>query len=589
MTHDDEIARLQAEERIALKAKDHARADALRQKQLDIVDQRLASGESLGEATGTRRRETPKPAPRSAVSALPDENSPEWTTDWLPAPVRDWCEAIHRAYAVPRVMPIAVALCAAATLAQGKVRVRIKDGWEEPLSLFWVVASPTGTLKSAVLTAGTRIVRAIQSDMANAIAGERASKAQRLKHLLAQQRSLVNKVKVHDRQDAQRARLFGKPPEDSDTLREVEAEIANFKIPSAPRWLREDINPTLIPKVMRANLEAEGIARMAVLDSEGGFLANVMGRHSKGAPITEPLLKGYQGEPLELTRSGPAGTDELVEVSLPACHFTMLAMVQPHILGQLRGSEQLAENGLMGRCQVTPLLSGARLPPADAPAVPVAVQAAYDAWLLSIHSVESGTVIDYSADMEPGGQLHSLYARVREHVESGQGAAGWATRSVGRVARCAALLELSNTVNCHQGGRMCGARVMGAIQKQELIKYMYSLGIVTATANEPASGLATHLARRAIDWLRQSKASTVGKDITIRELVRGLKLSTASASALAEELELSGHFSLLSQTINRNKTITKTYRIVSLDLLGDERPKPTLVAAPVADPESDGR
>lgn len=526
---------------------------------------------------------TPIPKTVSTIAALPDDSpEPEWETWWLPEPVANWVEAAHAAFGVPRVMAIAAALCTAATLVQGRVRVRVKPGWEEPLSLFWIVFSPTGTLKSALLSSATRQVRAMQEEMARNVAPERHRIINKLKHLEAQRKGLTGKVSALERQEGNVGGMFGAAKEPRQLLYEVEHELANTKVPSAAHWLVDDINPSVLPKILRANLEAEGIARIAVLDAEGTFLANLLGRHSKHINA-DFLLKGYSGEAIDQVRASQ-NTDEPVRIHLPHSHVTLLQLVQPHYLDILKGHPSLADNGFMGRCLLTRLAPQETSLAWEAPSMPPEVQEAYDGWLWDVANVETGTVIDLFEDLDTRDALREVYAQLGKDRARNDGAAGWRSRALGRIARIIAIVELAHrsTDTALKGG----VGRAGVPKKIILLyKYTYSLGKHLSQALEPRADPLATTTHRTLTWLRQSKRVPVGGFVTARELRRGLHLSVELAQAVCEELLDSGHFVVESEKRHRNKTVTVTYRVMSLDPNGNESPRPNTVP----DPEDDGR
>lgn len=510
------------------------------------------------------QRDQPAAQDTVPIEAAPD--APDWETNWLPRPVADWVDAVSTAYAVPKVMGIAAALCAAATLVQGKVRVRVKPGWEEPLSLFWLVFSPTASMKSAVLG---RAVKPIE-DMQAELEAERAPILKANKRRKAMMEGRLKKI---------HGIYASKGAISEDCRHELDIlvhDIEECDIRPAPVWLYDDINPALVLTKMRRNLEStDGIARVAVLDAEGTFMANLLGRHSGHIDVSS-LLKGYMGEAVRKTRASRS-SDEEVDTRLPESFFTMLLMVQPHILDQMRGVDELADNGLMGRCLVTQLPGRAVTPPADAPVVPAAVQASYAAWLRELERIPEGSVVDLSEHFEPGGAMRTLYDTVGADLEREQGAAGWSKRSVGRVARIVALSELSQLSHCPEGGAR-GSRMRGEIKIKILTYLLYSRALSSAQAREPHTDPLTTLTHRALRWLRQSTVATVGSFVTLRTLTNALHLKKSVTLQVCDSLVESGHLAMGTETHRRNHTLTVTYQIISLD--PEAKPAPRLEIVP---------
>lgn len=514
-----------------------------------------ASRREARERIGLRAVTADERANPNTIPLAAQLTDTEWRTDWLPTPVALWVEACHQALGVPKVMAIAAAMTAAATVLQGKAEVELREGWREPLSLYWLVFCGTGSRKSALLKLAKAPVLALQAAKAAELAQEQRQARNQRARLEAQIARLRRSAKMDSWTDgSQEARR---------NLADLEHELATTEVPKAPHWLYDDINPTVIPRKLRSNHEAEGIARLAVMDAEGTFLANALGRHSGSANV-DLLLKGYSGDSIDMVRV-IQGQEETMDVCLPAVHLTVLQLVQPHILSDLKGEPRLGDNGFLGRC----LLSNCETfsePDYDAPAVAPEVQAAYARWIASLDLCEPETV--YRMPPEAQALLRRLHGEMTAHRKEGLGAAGWIARSCGRICRLVAIVELSQLSHCHTGGGGRGPR-----EVLEIILYLYNTiylaGLAHARGVEPNREPTATLSRRALRHLGQFNSVTVGHGagsiITLRQLMRGLHIGREDAVTVAEELLESGHLEVVEERKHRNKTVTVTYRVISLD------------------------
>src|SRR5262249_33253823 len=89
--------------------------------------------------------EWPDPIPLDsapAVPAFPADVLPPWLSDW------GFCQA--EATQTPPELAAMLGLAVAGAGLAGKVVVRVRQGWVEPVNLFVVVALPPGERKSAV-------------------------------------------------------------------------------------------------------------------------------------------------------------------------------------------------------------------------------------------------------------------------------------------------------------------------------------------------------------------------------------------------------------------------------------------------------
>lgn len=548
----------------------------------------------------------PVPVPVSTLVPLePEHIEPEWETWWLPAPVRDWVEAAATFYRVPRVIPIAAALTSAACLLQGKVSVRLKPGWEEPLTLWWLVSADTGARKSGVLKASQRAIRALQQQMHETCEEQARTKRWRLEHAKAQAGALKRAVKWADRREQKTAdatnfdwKASNEDETPAEQLREVEAEISRLEgkrtrlrepgIPSAPTWLHDDFNPSSLEGLLMQNYEAEGYARLMVAEAEGTWIQNAIGRHT-GSVSVESYLKAYSGEPITKTRRAPNGP-ELLTSRIEAAYLSLLCMVQPTVLQEFTSADRLASNGFLGRCIISRAERKMGLPDYDAPPIPDAIQSAYDAWLTSMHAVTPGYV-DLSILMAPGEPLRGLYEQVSTAIQAEDAAAvGWSVRAVPRIAKVLAILYLSGELSLLSGqqamlsGVLSGEKdeeyqgdslLSGAVRERPhgqggcvshedrskvniLVSLLYSRTLSPARAIEPVADTLPTLSRRALGVMLRLTAGQQRSEFTNRELSRALECKKDDLTAALTALVESGH--VLTAGEVRQKGGMTTYR-----------------------------
>jgi hypothetical protein len=505
------------------------------------------------------------PAPVEAIALEPEFTTPEWETWWLPDPVGRWVDACHVAYGVPKVMAIAAALCAACTVTQGLAEVEVRPGWREPLSLYWLVFSPTGSRKSALLKAATAPVRALQDARRRELEPDIRRATNEKNRLELQIQRMRRAVKAHAYTEGAQEHL--------SQLRELEHQHAELTIPMPPRWLYDDINPTIVPRKLKYSQDAEGIARLAVLDAEGTFLANLLGRHS-GHVNVDPLLKGYNGEPIDMVRAihGSANTQD---VHLDSAHLTLLLLVQPHYLDEIRSRPELGTNGLIGRCIMSHISESPNAAPWEAPAVPADIQDGYARWLATLAATPPGTV--WAMPSSVGPELKAMHEQLERDRTSGQGATGFIARTLGRICRIIALTELSQPSHGRTGeGGHARTRVISKLSY--IYSVLYSQPLSTARALEPTVDPLARLTRRTLTWLRQSTVATV----SLRTVCNAMHLKKDAALALCDSLVESGHLEQQVPTVRHNKTLTVTYRVLSTAPEGETgtKPAPFLASLP---------
>lgn len=531
------------------------------------------------------RPHLPPPPPEPIEDTRAFEDIETW---WLPTELREWVEAAHEALSVPRIMAVAAGLCAAATVLQGKVEVEVKPGWREPLSLYWVVFSPTGTLKSALIKAATAPIRKIQSTLKEEREPDLKFARREQVRIEAQLGRMRRATKAHRHTDGYQEHI--------QQIRELEHQLDELDTREAPRWLYDDINPTMVPRVLRSNQDSiDGIARMAVLDAEGTFLANLLGRHS-GQTNVDPLLKGYGGEPIDMVRA-LHGSPKTQDFHISACHLTMCLLVQPHYYQQLVDEPVLGVNGFLGRCLMTHLPDNPEPRRWDAPAIPESVQGAYEGWIAKLAAIPAGTVFE-----APEGSLEHLeriFRRLEDDRFENKGGAGWITRSLGRLCRIAAICRLSQLSQCPRGvGADSGAA--GAREYISILNYilspLYSAHLASSRLAEPTTLTTLTITPRLTRWLGQW---TVGQIITLRHIYKPLHLSKNKGLEVADMLIEAGYLEQVNALIRDKKPVSLKFQVLAHPSPGErsafegknwsQGAKDWWAGRTEPDPENDGR
>jgi hypothetical protein len=496
-----------------------------------------------------------KPGLCAPTPIEPDYGTDEWESWWLPSPVREWVEAAAAAFNVPLVMPIAAALCAASVVLQGKAKVRIHDAWEEELSLYWIVFAPTVSDKSGVMRVAIEPIRAMRRGIESRLTAEIAERSLRKSYLEAQVQRMRRKPMSQDKQERQNQ---------WDDIGALDKQMREIVVPKIPEWLVTDANPTVIPKLMAHNLAAEGIARVSVCDSEGTFLANLMGRHS-GQLNVDPMLAGYSGEPINMVRT-LHGSADLQRYDLPSAHMAMCMMVQPHYLDLIREHPTLGDNGWLGRCIMSHVaIDNAAAAPYRRPRIPDDVQSRYAEWLTRLAEVDQPTVYEMPVELQP--ELERMHCEIRTNTGTSEAAAGWSKRSLGRICRIFAILgidprtpELPKPVGGARESRHEG------IDKKRL-NYIYAAlylrQLTRAQAIEPARRTLTSLASRALAALRRLRRFR-GSEVTLAELNTALRSKRDDTLLCCDLLCQHGYLELLQEKRRHNNTLSVTYVVLSL-------------------------
>lgn len=314
-------------------------------------------------------------APRGRAITVP--TSEDIDPAHLAEPIANIVREAKRAYGGHYAIAASAALGAFVACVQGKAVVRIDQRYRSELSLIWLVFSPAAGGKSSHVKLVTgyieRYLAELDQQLKPKIAFIRAKRAGLEKEIahLGRAAALENDNNASWRE----------PAPDSPTLklRHMAKRLAELKIPTVPRLIRTDINPQKMPARMMRNAEADGIARLSIISPEPATLENLMGRHSRGEPILETVLAGYDGDPIHEDRRGEhAG--HLVEVDIERAHLSMSVLGQPDVLDKMLSFDAFARRGFWSRCMLH-TLGYTTSPGDDEPPVSGDVIASYEALL----------------------------------------------------------------------------------------------------------------------------------------------------------------------------------------------------------------
>jgi hypothetical protein len=437
-----EVQALLREQRVAIAANNTREVARLERAMLDILSQDAplasTSPDRARARMGLAVAKSSAPVALAPMSEVTPESftTPEVETWWLPKAMREWCEAASAASQAPKNLAVASAMCAAAAVLQGRVKVRWKDGVEEPLCLSWFVFSGTGTRKTAIQLRAMQAIRAHQLQVAERVARE-AKVIENKRRWKESQLSSLRRRKAPEARTPALTELMGK-------IRELEHDLEELVMPKAVEWTQGNVNPSLLPKLLAHNLEAEGIARLSVMVSEGSFLANLLGRH-QGTTIVEEVLGAVNGEPMEFVRSSKV-SDDPVKVRLPHSYMTLCQLLQPHLLDLLKKPE-LSDTGFVGRSIVDVLPSAPIKPDWDSPAIPDHVQKAWDDLLSALITQDVPDLVDLTIDAAAARQVREMY----ESVELDE--TGSCQRITGIICRLYAISDICHLV----AGRLDGS------------------------------------------------------------------------------------------------------------------------------------
>lgn len=350
---------------------------------------------------------------------------PEFPTEALPEPIRDYVVALAESTQTPVDMSAASSLAVLSVCTQGKFRIKAKDDWSEPLNTFVLNIMEPSERKSAVENAMIRPINIYEAEQNSAKAVDIEKSKTRKQILEQRQRALISQA------------VKGKV--EMSEVDKVSEELANFKEEKPLKLYVDDITTEKLTSVL-----ADNDGRAAILSTEGGIFDTLAGIYTKNVNI-DVILKGYSGDSIRVDRIGRQSES----VMTPA--LTMLLMAQPSVLSGLMSNGTFRGRGLTARflyCIPVSKVGSRRYRSAS---VPIDIYNNYEKCIRNLLedeyekepevislSPEADVIIEnFAEELEP--MLKTEFADISD----------WAGKLVGNVLRIAGLLCRASVYRCH--------------------------------------------------------------------------------------------------------------------------------------------
>lgn len=465
----------------------------------------------------------PEPEPWPAPSVPGVMATPEIPASLLPGAWGAMAEHVSRSTQTPPAMAVMAALGVLGVLLQRRYTVDLET-FTEPLALWTVSVSPSGTRKTGVASAFQAPLVAWEKRQADRMRGPvarntaiRETALKRVEHLKAQAAKASEADLEALRRDIERE-LTGVP----DELR-------------APLLFVEDITPESLQKM----LDDHG-GRMGVLSDEPGLFRILAGLYSGGSGASlEVFLKGHAGSPLKVHRASRS-----VFVDRPA--VSMALMVQPDLMKDLAGSNQFRASGLMARfLYAVPVTNVGKRNVYDRHKVPPEVKAAYESAVLAMLEGHLPDTTDGAqptqGDTKPialtlTDSAMELWLEFSQQVEDQQGEGGpldairdWTSKLPGAVARVAAALQLADS---GLDAREIGWEAMGNAIRLAWLLVPHTQAAFGLLGADKAEADAVAL----LKWVRATVEASGVHEFTQRDAQRAMQSRFSSSEKLQRAL-----------------------------------------------------
>jgi hypothetical protein len=477
--------------------------------------------------------------------ALQERSLMPFPTDALPGEIAAWVAAISEESQTPPDLAAIAALGVLSAAAMGSAVVDCGT-WTEELTLYLLVAMPSGDRKSTVLRAAVKPLRDLERERRDAAAPAVSELRTRRDVLEVRKRKLTKAA--GELPDAE-ARTTAEAE-----LGDVDEQLAEIGEPVLPRLLADDLTPEALGGLLAQH------GSIAVLAAESAFLDNLAGRYSDNGANLHLVCAAYHGESTTIDRRNR--DPEIIDRPL----VSVALAVQPHVLSALIDHPIARAQGLVSRFAYslpTTELGRRRI---DADQAPAEIHAAWGRVVRRVAdrndtnrssvgfvSVSQETILGISLSLgsRAAELLHELRAEQEPRLaETGdlRPIADWAARHPGRVARMAGLLHLAE----HPPTDPIGEDTMLAALR--IGDYFLAHGIAALTGPDA-------LTRRALQWLTGRGQPTV----SVRDLQRGPmggRGTADEAAHLAEDLVQYGTLrAILTQHSGPGRPPSPTYEV----------------------------
>lgn len=408
-------------------------------KGIDFNDLSIYEGlESVSSAIdhATRAIEPPKWPEPMIPGTL---RTPDFPSDILQGAWGDMARAVSDSTQTPPALSIMCVLGVLATILQRRFEVKphgLEDSYHEPLSLWVISASVSGTRKTAVLN----------TLMEPIVSWERMQNEQH--------RSTVSRVNAERSTSKKRIEEYNKQAakcKEGDELENIRYKIQSeeMNMPNEvifPRLFTGDTTAERLQNMLLENAE-----RMAVHSDESGIFRIMAGAYSNGSQNLDVFLQGHAGSAMRIDRAGRAA-----HVDKPALSFNL--MTQPGVMQDAAGSKGFRDSGLLARFMYAIPVSNVgkrdvrlrkRIPDEVREAYHKSVYSLLNGWLCEPGKVPN---VRYLYLSDPAKELWLDFS---QYIEDNNGDDGkfesirdWASKLAGAVARIAAILELSEMGLC---------------------------------------------------------------------------------------------------------------------------------------------
>ena len=355
------------------------------------------------------------------------ENIPSLPLDQLPETYRLFIATVAESVQAPVDLVHAQALGVLAAATRG--RFIIDTGtWTELTTLYLATFAEPGERKSQV---SEKVIKPLM-DFERSLRKEKAHEVE----MANEKRTLE-----FQRLESLRRKIANGKNDSSDLQAEYHAtqeRLISCPEQFMPRLLVGDVTPEALARTM-----AEQKGTLAVIQPEGGLIANLNGRYSDGMANLDLVNQAYGAEPVHVTRQGRP------DIYIERPHMAIALNVQPAVFREMSGSAAMTQKGFLDRFLMTKPVSllGYRLPETSKPLN----RTAYLDWCTYVGELagyatelmEQDKLVTLTLSEETQDRFTAFRTSWEPRLQSELRAiSGWGSKFPGMVIRIAALFAL---------------------------------------------------------------------------------------------------------------------------------------------------
>ena len=356
---------------------------------------------------------------------------PEIPASLLPSWVGEMALAVSKSTQTPQGMAVMLALSVLATAVQRRWEVvPFGEGgdYTEPLSLWTLVAMPSGSRKTAVINALTNPLRQWEKTEGDHVRREIVT---------------VNAARAIAKKRIEKLTRDASNADNDEARQRIQQEIEREE-----EGMPEEIHA---PKLFTGDTTAETLQallvkhgeRMALLTDESGIFLIMAGLYSGGNASLDVFLQAHAGSPVRVDRA-----EREAYLERPALSFGLA--LQPAVLSDVASSRRFRDSGLLARfLYAVPESNVGKRDVRKHVPIPESVNAAYTRGIFNLLEGRS---------LKPGKPIHlpfsdpalECWLNFAEEIEQDQGEGGkletisdWTSKLPGAAARMAGLIELA--------------------------------------------------------------------------------------------------------------------------------------------------